>query len=287
MGIVTESTTYIEKLLKEALLKENIPFEEQYCIYSGERFRFVKYVGDFYIQSPKARLIVECDGFTYHATHIRKQKERDKWLSTLGYKVLHFSTKQLKYEMSDVIGCIKANLKSDKLVEPEHRHNPQPKTGPTPTVALFCYYLQKDQDLFCVYKFKDLIRGKWSNERKVLFLSIPIKTMPSVAIYNALLNLKREELLKVYYNGDLLSPDFETVRTIKQDFNLFPKGTKLIKSIVQFEYCNIEAYHRSCLRENIRTIRELKSRCLQIANQEMARNGVAQRRFEDLLETYA
>ena len=67
MAIVCESTTNIENLLKNALIQHGIPFEEQYCVYTGGRFSEVKMV-------------------------IQK-----------GYRVVHFSTNQLKYMMPKVI----------------------------------------------------------------------------------------------------------------------------------------------------------------------------------------
>ena len=99
MGIKSESTTYIEQLLKNALEKEKIPFIEQYLVYTGGKFSDVKYVGDFFIEKNNIRLIVECDGFTFHAGADRrkKQQERDSWLKQKGYKVINFTTNQIKY----------------------------------------------------------------------------------------------------------------------------------------------------------------------------------------------
>ena len=191
MAIVCESTTYIENLLKNALIQHGIPFEEQYCIYTGGRFSEVKYVGDFFIQSKTVRLIIECDGYTFHNGKSKETKERDEWLSQKGYRVVHFSTNQLKYMMPKVIKCIRDNLKSQHKIDMEPAFvKKQYHRFDNYSVALFCYYIQKGSDLYTVYKFKSLTKGIWSEERKAIIQNVPGGMMAPAAIYNALLDLK-------------------------------------------------------------------------------------------------
>ena len=171
MGILFESSTPIEFLLKEALIKENLSFYEQYRIGTGGRFSTVKYVADFLIIYEGIRLIVECDGRAYHSniSQKRKQVERDAWLSKRCYKILHFSTEEIKYRMPFVINVIKYTLGMIDSI-PIHKNNNLTPYGYYPkkeyTVALFCYYSQLPQGICVSYMYEDKTRSIFSEVRQ-------------------------------------------------------------------------------------------------------------------------
>ena len=285
MAIVCESTTYIENLLKNALIQHKIPFEEQYCVYTGGRFSEVKYVGDFFIQSKTVRLIVECDGYTFHNGKSKETKERDEWLSQKGYRVVHFSTKQLKYMMPQVIKCIRENLKSQHIIDIETAVvKKQPNRFADYSVALFCYYVQKGSDLYTVYKFESLTKGIWSEERKAIIQNVPYDMMASAAIYNALLDLKRGVAIIIYFNGQVYHDDYNTVSSFMKALPHFKNGELIKKNNkISMRYCNINAISRWSKRQDVTAIRALKSRCLQIANHENARSGIVKKEYNSFL----
>jgi len=94
MSFLCNSSTAIELILKEALEKEQIEYKEQYLIYTGGKFSTAKYCADFYININNIKLLIECDGYTYHSGNIKviKDYKRDLWLKQHNYIVLHFST---------------------------------------------------------------------------------------------------------------------------------------------------------------------------------------------------
>ena len=113
MGILLDSSTPIELLLKNALLKENLEFREQQRIYERGNDLQPKYVVDFVVVFRDVSVIVECDGQAYHSSDadVRRDTARDCWLKRRGHKaVLHFTTHQLRYEMRTVILTIKHHL---------------------------------------------------------------------------------------------------------------------------------------------------------------------------------
>lgn len=93
--------TPIELILKNALEKTSLGYESQVKI--GRHFI------DFLVINEARKIIVECDGRTYHT--IERDSERDKILMKEGYPILHFSGSEI---YNNVQKCIDA-IKSDGL----------------------------------------------------------------------------------------------------------------------------------------------------------------------------
>ena len=67
------------------------------------------YIVDFYC--PAAKLIIEVDGGHHYAgKNIQKDKERDKYLGSLGFRVLRFSDRDVFKNMEGVLQRIFDNL---------------------------------------------------------------------------------------------------------------------------------------------------------------------------------
>ena len=235
MGILFESSTPIEFLLKEALIKENFSFYEQYRIGTGGRFSTVKYVADFLIIYKNIRLIVECDGRTYHSNSSQKrnQIERDAWLIKRCYKILHFSTEEIKYKMPFVINTIKYTLgiidripiykKSNNLRFDERYLQSEY------TVALFCYYQQLPKGVCVTYIYEDKTRNIFSEIRQKRCADIVSDMAETIAIYLALLDLKRNVNVHVFYAGQVFNDHFDVNKKIRSKLTLLKNGTDLLK----------------------------------------------------------
>ena len=79
------------------------------------------YVTDFFC--PNLQLAVEVDGIS----HDRKERagsdtRRDKYLSTLGIKVLRFTSEEIMYELDRVIENIYQECERIAAVQEHHRH---------------------------------------------------------------------------------------------------------------------------------------------------------------------
>ena len=73
-----------------------------------------KYVADFY--SPSEKLVVELDGkehFTIEGSEY--DLKRDKYMNSLGIKVLRFENRDVNYSLDGVLEEIKDNFKSRPL----------------------------------------------------------------------------------------------------------------------------------------------------------------------------
>lgn len=98
----------IEKILAEALRKENIEFKSQYNLYiNGKVFT----ISDFYIE--KAKIVIYCDGFKYHYNkeNVIKDRFQDRELQYLGYMVLRFTGSEIKGNIDQCIFDIKRFIK--------------------------------------------------------------------------------------------------------------------------------------------------------------------------------
>ncbi len=277
--------------MRDALIKNNIPFKEQYKVYTGGKFNEVKYVGDFYIKGTKAEIIVECDGITYHSgTYKKRQVERDEWLRSKGYKVIHFTTRQIKYKMQEVISCIVKNMYSkdtftlSSIIPSEKGKKPFVLYDNNVNVALFCYYKQKNNDVYFTYKFKSITKNVWSDERKAVCFGVPQSLIATTAIYCALLDLKRAVNIKVFFNGILNIEDYELVRKFRFNIRRFENGSKVLENKMYFKYCNIKPYQGFNPHEDIKTMKELKSRCFQISNHEEHLKSIKKYQYDLLIK---
>ncbi len=107
--------------------------------------------------------------------------------------------------------------------------------------------------------------------------------MPALAIYKAMLDLKRAVNIKVFFNGHASAYQYNTIFGIKKHFPSFSKGKTLLKhNQVSFEYCNIDAHSMFDKREDIKVMRELKSRCYQIMNYSRMRDAVCEIEYDEL-----
>ena len=91
----------LEKIMKNALQKEEINIEQQYNINN-------KWV-DFAIVNKK--IAIECDGEYWHKDKI-KEKKRDKQLEDEGWSILHFTGDEIKNDINKCISEIKRILKN-------------------------------------------------------------------------------------------------------------------------------------------------------------------------------
>lgn len=276
MGILFESDSYIEILLKEALIKENINFHEQFKVYS---FGDVKYVVDFLVTNKDIKVIVECDGFHFHAGSKRlvKQKERDEWLKNKGYIILHFSTNDIKMNIIGVIETIKFNLElpcdSSKIIKKQKRKTDikgfeEKKTNPFETdVTLFCFYKQNNNDIYVVYKYRDNRKNHWSEERKKICHNVPDEMLETTVFYISLLDLKKTVKLRIYYHGKLYCDDYSVSKKVRSHIKAFPKGNTILnKNQISFSHVGFHGDYRFNKKEPQKTLTELKSRCFQFAN---------------------
>jgi very-short-patch-repair endonuclease len=84
-----QSGSVLESLLRVLLTSHGLaPTHTQYRVFNGFHF-----VGRVDFAWPEARLVVEVDGFAFHANResYRRDRERDNELERLGWKVLRFT----------------------------------------------------------------------------------------------------------------------------------------------------------------------------------------------------
>lgn len=269
MGILFESSTPIEFLMKDALIKENFSFKEQYRIGTGGRFSTVKYVVDFLIIYENIRLIVECDGRTYHSkiSQKRAQIERDAWLLKRHYKILHFSTDEIRYKMPFVISTIKYTLGMIDAIPPYAKSNssisyrcPYQEEY---TVALYCYYSQIPQGICVTYLYEDKTKNTRSEVRHKKCSDIGSGMAEVVAIYLALLDLKKSVNVQIFYEGQVFNDHFDVNKKIRSKLVFLKKGTELLKKHkFCFAHINLKARHSNSWLQKCEIMRELRKACL-------------------------
>ena len=274
MAILFESSTYIEELLKKALIKEGLHFEEQYRLYTGGIFSEVKYVADFMLTNNSIRLIVECDGHNYHSAdhkQIVKGKERDLWLFKKGYDVVHFSYDELTRNMPQVIYTIKSRLQipcaPPTASAINHPHKSTSKLDDSSyDVHLFCYYKQTPTELCVVYRYQHVSRNIWSEERKIICTSIPDDMLETTAIYLALLDLKKPVRLKILFSGDIFHDNFNVCKKFRTFVKQLNKGAELLDMLeISLSYVGLHGDYRLTANDSKKTMNALRSRCRQIA----------------------
>lgn len=274
MAILLESSTHIEYLLRDALKKENLNFEEQYRISTGGAFSDTRYVADFYLNYNGVRLLVECDGKHYHIGRDKdkKRKERDSWLQQKHYVVLHFSTRELEHNMYGVIQTIKHSLKMpadiQRIISQNAKaSNSQQFKDDNVEVFLFCHYIQIPNGICVVYKYKHIPTDKWGAERKKICYNVPENMLETVAFYLALKDLKRPASIKIFYNGYLYNDNYDANLKFRKNIGLLKSGEEIIKSSkIYTKYIFQNENSRRSRKEISRTLWELRSRCTQAAN---------------------
>lgn len=280
MGILFESDSYIEILLKNELLKENLSFKEQCRLYNGRKYGQVKYVADFIITNKDIQLVVECDGFHFHAgaKNLLKQQKRDEWLKEQGYKVLHFSTRHIQTKMDSVIQTIKKELglpfdktkiikQSNNLEKLNKKKKKTDKIDNFYDVLLFCFYKQTPLGVCVVYKYKSILHNKWSEERIKFCKSVPPDMVETTAIYMALIDLKKPVKIKVYYSGVVYHDNYDLSSKFEDNIKNLKKGNEIL-STNEIKISRVGFYgdYRLSRKLTQRTLRELKSRCMQVSN---------------------
>ncbi len=82
----------------------------------GVRFRRQHIIGDYIVDfiCLKQKLIIEVDG-GYHNNPTQQQKDRirQNWLESMGYKVLRFNNNDIFHQIESVITIIKQNISID------------------------------------------------------------------------------------------------------------------------------------------------------------------------------
>ncbi len=137
---ITESP--IEKLFLLGLLSEIVSFEIEYARDGlGWKEYFTAHAGNWIIESqvkitpkirvdflfsvkynPKLKIVIECDGHDFHEKtkeQARRDKNRDRELLKLGFKVLHYTGSEIwenpKKPLSDIKDLLIAEVKTDAL----------------------------------------------------------------------------------------------------------------------------------------------------------------------------
>jgi hypothetical protein len=153
------------------------------------------------------------------------------------------------------------------------------------TVELFCYYMQAGNDVVCVYKYKSITKDVWSKERKAIIQNVPVELMPTVAIYNSLLDLTKKVKIIVHFCGVTSKQSFNIARELNNQFLLFSHGENIVKeNALYYEYCNIAAYSRFCKYEEIETMKSLRQKCRRIAYQGITVSDVVYKDYNSLLK---
>lgn len=279
MATLFESSTPIEYLVRDALINENIAFQEQYRLYTGGRFSEVKYVADFFLENDGNRVIVECDGLRYHTGRKKheKQLKRDAWLKIHGYIVLHFSTREIVSNMFGVIQTIKYHLNlpceipkviktTNKIAFPTHkmtRNNAEDLFE----VILYCYYTRLPNGVCITYKYKYNARNICSDERIKICHGVPEEMLETTAVYMALLDLKRTVKMKIYFSGTPYRDDFNFVKRFKSLIKKLQRGDEIIKAqSIAWSYVRNSGIYRNNCKEHQKILKELRSRCIQVSN---------------------
>ena len=279
MGFGFTSDAKIELRLRDALIKENIPFKEQYKIYKKGDLA-PKYVVDFYVEFNRRDLIIECDGFSYHTSDfdINRDIIRETWLKENGYKnILRFTTSQIIYEMPVVIRRIKNSLGLEKYsnqllkfkgkkirkdfvinIDKENIHK----------VALYYEYLQMRDEVIIAYKFYDETKNRFSDIRMQRIVNVPPKCGGNIALLVALRALKSSVELLVYCQTEFLVRYFnqnEVLAVEQKELETIFKELK--KHNYLFKYINCKrnvSYYENVKNERF-ILQELKSKVRQYA----------------------
>jgi very-short-patch-repair endonuclease len=98
----------LEDELWYAFKHDGIMAERQFEIHEAK----TGYILDFAIACDRGHLDVECDGDTYHLSPeaVRYDKRRNNWLSSRGWNVLRFDSKEINTEMPKCLVQVKLTI---------------------------------------------------------------------------------------------------------------------------------------------------------------------------------
>jgi len=146
----------IEKIMQAYLESSGLNYKTQYTVYE-KGWASPKYILDFLVYGKTSRVVVECDGETYHAPLRRQRNDRirDQWLLKNGYNaVLRFSTRQIKKEPLACIAEIRRSIENldkglshaQKRISTVSNHVSTADVDVSKkTVALYCHGVAKSR----------------------------------------------------------------------------------------------------------------------------------------------
>ena len=111
--LLRKTLTPAEATMWKVLQKRNL---------NGRKFRRQHSVGDYILDfyCPSERLAIELDGMPHFSIIGAKQDiKRDKYLCSLGIKVLRFENRDIYNNLRGVLGFIKDNFKANKTNHPQ------------------------------------------------------------------------------------------------------------------------------------------------------------------------
>lgn len=279
MAISLQSSSPNEILLCDALKEQEISFQEQYPIYEGGKFSQPKYFVDFLITHKDKKIIVECDGYTYHSSDsdVDNDLERDRWIKRkTGLKILRFTSHQLKTEMPIVIDIIKNELgivekakkqlkfKGRKIrsayisnVENENLHE----------VSLYYTHIQFQDKVWITYKFEDVTLGKFSDMRMRAFSNVPNNVGADLSLLVALLDLKYNTKLLLHCQSEWLTSYLNKEKLFKAKYGLLKKLDEVLANhnyLAKYIVARHDITHFSSPKKEIMILQELRSKCKQI-----------------------
>jgi len=97
-------STLGEVILWNSLLKQKQCMGYQFV----RQFPIGNYILDFACR--KLKLAIEIDGYSHNFTY-QKDVEKDEYLKSIGYDVLRFSEKEIKYDINNVIRSLEVTIK--------------------------------------------------------------------------------------------------------------------------------------------------------------------------------
>ena len=217
MAVILESSSPNEILLRDALVNEGMSFKEQYPIYDGGKFSQPKYFVDFLITHNGKKLIVECDGYTYHISNrdVDQNIYRDNWIKNkTGIKIARFTSYQLKRELPKVIAVIKKELGVENIPKSKLKFKGRDRRksyiinvndANLHEVTLYYDYIQFKDTVWLTYRFEDLTLSKFSDIRMRAFYNVPEKVGRELALMVALLDLKRSTKILIFCQSEWLT----------------------------------------------------------------------------------
>ena len=250
MGFGFTSNNGIELMLKQALLKEGISFQEQYRIYQKGDYTNPRYVADFYLTHGDRSLIVECDGFSFHSSD--KDIERDITVilnikNALGIEKVE--RRRLKFKGKRIRKSPILNLDDKSLHE----------------VNVYYDHVVRGSEMIVSYRFADVTKNYVSEIKKRVVHNVPIKMDGDVALLTVLKDLRKSAQLMIYCQSEFLTDHFNFFASENQNEILKKIAEILHKNNYLFKYINCtrdDSYYQNIQTERI-YLRELHSYCMQ------------------------